>query len=149
MVPRKATYKGAELTSVGHRDDSVSAKTGNRLRFNLNVTYTATRGHFVVGTTRTIVEQLIDELDRQARERTTISTTATEIQRLSLTEVAAALKDFQPAVMRQLALDLGLSVAEGQAELDVAGRILKALGNIRTQAGYDARGFEYRVRIGK
>jgi hypothetical protein len=149
MATRKSQYKGAELISVGHRDDPVSAKTGNRLRFNLNVTYAVTRGHLVAGTTRTIVERLIDELDRQARERTTLSTTATEIQRISLAEAAAAVKDFQPAVLRQLALDLGLSVAEGKAEVAVVGELLKAIGSIRTQAGFDDKGFEYRVRVGK
>jgi len=149
MATRKSQYKGAELISVGHRDDPVSAKTGNRLRFNLNVTYAVTRGHLVAGTTRTIVERLIDELDRQARERTTLSTTATEIQRISPAEAAAAVKDFQPAVLRQLALDLGLSVAEGKAEVAVVGELLKAIGSIRTQAGFDDKGFEYRVRVGK
>jgi hypothetical protein len=149
MHTRKSTYKGTELTSVGQRDDSVSAKAGNRLRFNLNVTYAVTRGHLVAGTTRTVVEKLIDELDRQARERTTISKSATEMQRISLTEAAAALQAFQPALLRQLAFDQGLSVAEGKAEVAVVGEVLKAIGSIRTQAGFDDKGFEYRVRIGK
>jgi hypothetical protein len=149
MATRKSQYKGAELISVGQRDDPVSAQKGNRLRFNLNVTYAVTRGHLVAGTTRTIVERLIDELDRQAREHTTISTTATEIQQISLTEASDAVRDFQPALTRQLALELGLSISEGNWELGVVGRALNAIGPIQTQAGFDDKGFEYRVRLGK
>jgi len=71
------------------------------------------------------------------------------MQRVSLAEAATALKDFQPAIVRQLALNLGLSVPEGKAEINTAARLLRAVGSVRTRAGFDERGFEYRVRIGK
>jgi len=148
MLTRKSKHAGAELTSLRFRDDSVSAAKGNRLRFNLAPTYAITRGHFLVGTTRAVVTQMIDELDRQSRLHVTSSGSVTERQRLSLKEAAVALGDVQSLLTLQLAFGEGFSVNEAKAELQVLRRVLERLGTVTTDAGFDEGGFRYRIRLG-
>ena len=149
MVPRKTTYKGAELTSVRFRSDPQSLKTANQLRLSFAPTYTVTRGHLIVGSTRTIVEQLIDAIDKQSRERNSSSTTATEIQQFSFSEAAAAMRDVQSITSLQQVFGSGLTVREAKAELQVYRRILQVISRVTTRAGFDKNGFEYRIRIGE
>ncbi|MFQ5733446.1 MAG: hypothetical protein ACE5KM_16030 [Planctomycetaceae bacterium] len=149
MLLYKSKYKGADLAGLRFRDDAASASQADHIRYNFAPTYAVTRGHFFAGSSATIVRQMIDEIDRQSRERAAVRTTATEMQRLSLTEAAQAVRDFGSTLTLALSFNGGLSVAESKRELELLAKLLATVGEITTEAGFDKRGFLYRVRIGK
>ena len=148
MVLTKSKHKGADLVGLRFRDDETAASEGNRIRFNFAPTYAVTRKHLLVGTTPAIVRQMIDEIDRQARQHSVVTTTATELQSLSLTESAQAIRDFGSTLTLALSFNGGLSVAESKRELELLAKFLESVGKITTEAGFDAKGFQYRIRIG-
>ncbi|MCH8828687.1 MAG: hypothetical protein IID45_03815 [Planctomycetes bacterium] len=152
MLARKSNYRGGELTSLRFRDDPVSASTGNKIRFQFTPTYCITRGHFIVGSTESVVKQTIDELHRQSkqsRSRTDSARVATtEIQQLSFIEMANAVRDYRGPVARTLALNLGLRMTEANAELEILARALRHLGTANVRVTRSKQSFEYRITIG-
>lgn len=149
MLLHKEKHNGADLAGLKFRSNSAAASQGNRIRFNFAPTYAVARKHLLVGSTPTIVRQMIDEIDRQSREHASVTTTATEMQRLSLTEAARAVREFGSTLILAGTFTAGLSVAEAKQELDLFTGNLESVGEITTEAGFDKHGFLYRVHIGK
>ncbi len=93
MLTKTSEHAQARLKGFWFRDDEKSAHLGNRIRFNFNPTWSVTRGHFILGSTKRIVSQVIDELDRQAaesRSHTGVPSQVTDRQSLSFPALAGA-----------------------------------------------------------
>ncbi len=150
MLTKTSEHAQARLKGIWFRDDEKSAREGNRVRFNFNPTWTVARGHFIVGSTRHIVTQVIDELDRQAaepRRGTGPLSQVTDRQSLSFTQLAGALTDFREAILEDSALKRGLSLSEAAREFELGLDLVQSLGRLTTEAAFTDRGFEYRIRI--
>jgi hypothetical protein len=145
---RESEHAGAKLVGWWFRDDPQAVASSNRARYNFTPTYSITRGHFILGSTREIVEQVIDELDRQAAGGgEALAQYVTERQSLSLTEVAESLRGIRESFVRGLAIGQGLTVAEAGQEFDVLAQVVAAIGRITTESKFTEEAFEYRVRI--
>ena len=149
LQTRKSNYKKSDLTTLRYADDDGSAAKGNRIRFNFATTYAITRGHFIIGTTPGIVRQTIDAIDRQATVKTHPPVAATERQHLDLDAAVAALNDFEWQAIRGLVLQAGFKVETAKAEIGRLKNLMRSIGNITTQSGFNKNGFEYQIRIGK
>ncbi|HUG92202.1 MAG TPA: hypothetical protein VML55_15280, partial [Planctomycetaceae bacterium] len=145
---RESEHRGATLVGWWFRDDPQAVAAGNRVRYNFAPTYSITRGHFILGSTREIVEQVIDALDRQAADaRDAVAQHLTERQVLSLSEVSESLRGIRESFVRGLAIGQGLTVEEAEQEFDVLAKVLAAVGRVTTESKFTDEAFEYRVRI--
>ena len=148
VTTRESEHRGAKLVGWWVRDDPEAVAAGNRARYNFAPTYSITRGHFIIGSTRRIVEQVIDALDQQAADGSEgLAPYVTERQELSLTAVAASLRGIRDSFIRALAIDQGLTVEEAEQEFDVLAKIVAALGRITAESKFTDDAFEYRLRI--
>lgn len=148
ITTRESEHRGAKLVGWWFRDDPQAVASGNRVQYNFAPTYSITRGHFIVGSTREIVEQVIEALDREAESGgAALAEYATERQLLSMSEVAAALRGIQGSFVRNLAIEQGLTVPEAEQEFDVLTRVAAAIGRVTTESRFTDDAFEYRLRI--
>lgn len=153
MLTKKSEHRGANLTGFWFRDDEKSTARGNQLRYNFNPTWAVARKHFVLGSTRKIVTQVIDELDRQTGELSSSlepssrSAIVTDRQLLEFSELGEGLLDFREAIVQGSIFDRGLRLTEGDHELKLAKQLLQSLGQLTTQAAFENQNFEYRIRI--
>ena len=141
-------HNDAELLSLVFDDSEAEAAKGNRVRFNASPTFTVTRGHFVIGSTREIVEQVVDELARQADQPAAAQTATTSRQRTSLPAAAEVAQGFQAPLVRNIVFGQGLSVEEAGHELGVLLKLVSGLGQISVRSGFDDAGYNYRVQLG-
>jgi hypothetical protein len=144
---QESKHSDAELLSLVFDDSEAEAAKGNRIRFNASPTFTVTRGHFVIGSTREIVQQVIDELARQA-DKPAAEAGMTSRQRTSLAEAGEVAKEFQAPLVRNIVFGQGLSIEEAGHELDVLLKIVAGLGQIAVTSGFDDAGYRYRVQLG-
>ena len=150
MLSKTSEHAQARLKGLWFRDDEKSANQGNRVRFNFNPTWTVTRGHFILGSTRRIVTQVIDELDRQAPEphaSTGRQSQVTDRQSLSFAHLAGAMTDFRESILQDSVLKRGLTLSEAAQEFKLGLDVIQSLGRLTTQAAFTDQGLEYRVRI--
>jgi hypothetical protein len=151
LFSKKSSHAGADLYSLHFPADPKASRTGNRLRYNFEPTYTITRGHFILGSTAAIVRGTIAELDRLARETPGSAedgSQITERQQLSLAKLVGPLQDFQEALVRQAVLEQGLTVDEAQQELNIVTRVLEIVDQLQVTARFGEREFEYHLRLG-
>lgn len=150
MIAQNTPYKTAEVSAMKFAEDAASVMNSDRVRYNFEPTYSLTRGHLVVGSTGAIVRSLIDELDRLQAAPVTQSPSApgpTERQVLRFGELAGVVEDVHGLSLRNAVLNDGLTIAEAGAELGILQQLVSALGQLQVQAGFDPRGFEYRIQL--
>ena len=148
VTTRESEHRGAKLVGWWFRDDPEAVAAGNRARYNFAPTYSITRGHFIIGSTRRIVEQVIDALDQQAADGAeALAQYVTERQVLSLSEIAASLRGIRDSFTRSLAIDQGLTVEEAEQEFEVLAKVVAALGRVTAESKFTDDAFEYRLRI--
>jgi hypothetical protein len=148
ILAKVAKHKKAELLSLIFDDDDAAAAVGDRSRYNISPTFTVTRGHFVIGSTREIVEQVIDELDKQQAAEPKERSVLTSRQLILLPTAADLAKEFQSPLVRNIVFSQGLSVKETEHELGVLLRIVSDLGQVSVTSGFDEQGYQYRVKLG-
>jgi len=145
-LSKTSRYKGAVLTTIRFRDDPAAVRTGDRFRYNFSPTYSITRRHLILGSTREIVRDVIDQLNRSPAAEE-LSPQTTELQYLSGAELAGALQDSSEAIIRGFVLNSGLSLDEASDELGHLVRVLKTLGGVSVRSSFGAEKFEVRLRL--
>ena len=141
-------YKGAQTTSFVFQETDQEVRMRARDQYNFRVTGSITRGHFILGTTPTIVRNLIDELD-QPRESFADPGSFTERQQLSFPRLARQLGRMQSSALRKIVLDTGWTVEKAEHEYQVALALLASLGEAHVRLGDDADGFGIEIEVGK
>lgn len=150
MIAQNIQYKTAEVSAMKFAEDAASVMNSDRVRYNFEPTYSLTRGHLVVGSTGDIVRNLIDELDRLQTVSVPQSPSApgpTERQIVRFAELAGVVEDVHGLSVRNAVLNDGLTISEAGRELSILQQLVSALGQLQVQAGFDPRGFEYRIQI--
>ena len=149
MLSKTSEHAEAKLKGLWFRDDENAVRQGNQIRYNFNPTWTVAREHFILGSTRKIVAQVIDELDRHSAGLKTAANVLqpTERQRLSFSELACGLMDFREAILQSSVLERGLTYSDSIIELDLAKDAIEALGRLTTEAAFTEQGLEYQIRL--
>lgn len=149
MIAQNTQYKSAEVSAMKFPEDAASIANSNRVRYNFEPTYSLTRGHLVIGSTANIVRELIDELDRLQKQPVQQSLSepgVTERQVVRFAELAGIVSDMHGLSVRNAVLNDGFTIEEATQELGVLQQLVSALGQLKVQAGFDPRGFEYRIQ---
>lgn len=141
-------YKGAQTTSFVFQETDQEVRKRARDQYNFRITGSITRGHFILGTTPTIVRNLIDELDKP-RESFAEPGPFTERQQLSFPRLARQLSRMQSSALRKIVLDTGWTVEKAEHEYHVALGLLASLGEAQVRLGDDADGFVIEIEVGK
>ena len=149
MASLERDYRDARLTVMSLSEQPDVVRRGSLARYNFRVTHTITRGHFIVGTTPEIVQDVIDALDNESVGLDPIDSGETEQQSLDLRAAADAVTALQAAFERGLILNSGWTDEEARQELEVWTRLLAAWGSLATSTRYDDDSFEYSITIGK
>ncbi len=150
MIAQNTKYKTAEVSAMKFAEDAASVMNSNRIRYNFEPTYSLTRGHLVIGSTGGIVRNLIDELDRLqtvVSQQSPSEPGPTERQTLRFAELAGVVEDNFGLSVRNAVLNDGLTIAEAGEELGILRKLVSTLGQLQVQAGFDQRGFEYRIQL--
>lgn len=150
MIAQNSKYKTAEVSTMKFAEDAASIQSSDRVRYNFEPAYALTRGHLTIGSTGGIVRNLIDELDRLESVASTQSPTGpgpTERQIVRFAELAGVVTDVFGLSVRNAVLNDGLTIAEAGQELAILQKLVSALGQLQVQAGFDQRGFEYRIQL--
>jgi hypothetical protein len=148
MLTTEHEFAGAKLVQLSLSEDAAEQRRGSSVRYNFRTTYSFTRGHFVVGTTPQIVQQVIEALDREAAGADQIPQGATEVQQFDLARLADAVRTLRNGLARGLVLNSGWDLDEAEREIDVWADLLTSLNRVETSAGFDGDGFHYHVTIG-
>lgn len=150
MIAQNTQHKMAEVSAMKFAEDAASVMNSDRVRYNFEPTYSLTRGHLVVGSTGNIVRNLIDELDRVQTVSVQQSPSApgpTERQIVRFAELAGVVDDVHGLSLRNAVLNDGLTISEAGHELGILQQLVSTLGQLQVQAGFDPRGFEYRIQL--
>lgn len=148
VLAKQFQHKEAKLTSLVFDESESAAAVGNKARFNASPTFTVTRNHFIIGSTREIVEQVIDALDREQPQQRDQLAPATSRQLSLLPGAADLVKEFQPQLVRNIVFNQGLSIDDAEYELGILRRIIAGFGHVAVTSGFGDAGYEYRVKIG-
>ena len=148
VLAKQFMHKEAKLTSLVFDDSKSAAAVGNKARFNASPTFTVTRNHFIIGSTREIVEQVIDALEKEQDSKPDTLTPATSRQLTLLPGAADLTKEFQPQLVRTIVFNQGLSIGEAEHELDILRRIVSGFGHVAVSSGFGEAGYEYRITVG-
>ncbi len=140
-------YKGAQTTSFVFQETDQEVRMRARDQYNFRVTGSITRGHFILGTTPTIVRNLIDELD-QPRESFADPGPFTERQQLSFPRLARQLGRMQSSALRKIVLDTGWTVEKAEHEYQVGLDLLSSLSEAKVSIGENADGFGIEIIVG-
>ena len=141
-------YKDAQTTSFVYQETEQEVRMRARDQYNFRVTGSITRGHFIIGTTPTIVRALIDELDKPP-ESFADPGAFTERQQLSFPRLARQLGRMQSSALRRIVLSTGWTVEQSEHEYQVALDLLSSLGEANVRLGDDADGFGIEIEVGK
>ncbi len=141
-------YKGASLLSFVFQETDEEVRKRPRDQYNFRVTSSITRGHFIIGTTPTVVQAVIDELD-QPRGTQPDPGAFTERQHISFPRLARQLGRMQSSATRKIVLSTGWTVEKAEHEYQVALGLLASLGEAHVQLGDDADGFGIEIVIGE
>lgn len=142
-------YRDARLTVMSLSEAPDVVRRGSLARYNVRVTHTITRGHFIVGTTPEIVQDVIDALDHDSLGRDPLAEGETEQQSFDLHAVAEAVAQLQAAFERGLILNAGWTDEDARQELQVWTQLLADWKSLSTSTRYDADSFEYSITIGQ
>ncbi len=141
-------YKGAQTTSFVYQETEQEVRMRARDQYNFRVTGSITRGHFILGTTPTIVRALIDELDKPQAAFADPGAFS-ERQQLSFPRLARQLGRMQSSALRRIVLSTGWTVEQAEHEYQVALDLLSSLGEAHVRLGDDADGFGIEIDVGK
>ncbi len=142
-------YRDADLVSLSLSEEPDVVRSGTLSRYNFRVTYTISRGHFIIGTTPEIVEHVIDAIDGESAGLDPILVGESEQQSFRLDEAALAVAQLRDAVVRGLVLNSGWLTDEAEAELDVWIQLLESLESARTAVQFDDQSFQYTITVGE
>lgn len=133
------------ITSARFRDDPQSRGRGNRLRYHLSPSWTITDRHFVIGTTRSAVTDVLPGLKNPPAS--TPNTTSSSV--ISLSNAADAVDDARTLLVNRAQLDQGVTSRRAEAELNVFRTILRTLDGIRTRTTATDDTIEVTIEIGR
>ncbi len=139
-------YKSAPLLSFVFQETDEEIRKRPRDQYNFRVTSSITRGHLIIGTTPTVVQAVIDELD-QPREAPPDPGAFTERQHISFPRLARQLGRVQSSATRRIVLSTGWTVEKAEHEYQVALGLLSSLGEANVRLGDDAGGFEIELEL--
>lgn len=139
-------YKGAQTISYVLQQTAAEVKRRARDSYNLQVTGSITRGHFILGTTPAIVRSVIDELDHHPHARLE-SFHLTELQSHNFSRLARQLNRMKSNAIRKIVFSTGWSVEQAEHEYRIALEILASLGEGQVRAGDDASGFGIEIQL--
>ncbi|RLS53672.1 MAG: hypothetical protein DWH91_13845 [Planctomycetota bacterium] len=140
-------YKGASILSFVFRETDAEVRMRARDQYNLRVSAAITRQHFILGTTPTLVQAVIDELDRPADTRPALSQ-VTEQQLFYFSALARQFGRMKTGAIRRIVFSTGWTVEQAEREYQIALDLLASLGEARVQMGDDADGFTIELLIG-
>lgn len=148
---KTGNYKEAAYTAFRVREMVEEAPREDDFRFSLNPSMTLTRGHFIIGSTEEIVRQVIDELDRQAAltQTSPAETLLSDHQTLSLPELGRLAQEFKDRTLRSAILERGLTVEEGERELETITDLLSRLGSFNAETHLEASRAMFRLSLGE
>lgn len=141
-------YKGASVLSYVFQETDSEVRMRSRDQYNFRVSAAITRGHFLIGTNPTIVQALIDELDKPA-ESFAAHGPITEYQQFNFPGLARQLGRMQSSAIRRVVLDTGWTVEKAEHEYQVALDLLSSLGQATVRLGDDQDGFGIEFVIGE
>ena len=140
-------YKSAQLLSFVFQETDDEVRKRPRDQYNFRVTSSITRGHLIIGTTPTVVQAVINELD-QPRGTQPDPGAFTERQHISFPRLARQLGRMQSSATRKIVLSTGWTVEKAEHEYQVALGLLSSLGEAHVRLGDDADGFGIEIVIG-
>lgn len=141
-------YKGASVLSYVFQETDSEVRMRSRDQYNFRVSAAITRGHFLIGTNPTIVQALIDELDKPA-ESFPDPGPITESQQFSFPGLARQLNRMKSNAIRRVVLDTGWTVEKAEHEYQVALDLLASLGQATVRLGDDPDGFGIEFVVGQ
>ena len=139
-------YKGASLLSFVFQETDEEVRKRPRDQYNFRVTSSITRGHFIIGTTPSVVQAIIDELD-QPRGTQPDPGAFTERQHISFPSLARQLGRMQSSAIRKIVLSTGWTVEKAEHEYEVALGLLSSLGEAQVRLGDDKDGFGIELEL--
>ncbi len=140
-------YKSAQLLSFVFQETDEEVRKRPRDQYNFRVTSSITRGHLIIGTTPSVVQAVIDELD-QPRGTQPAPGAFTERQQISFPSLARQLGRMQSSATRKIVLSTGWTVEKAEHEYQVALGLLSSLGEAHVSLGDNAEGFGIEIVVG-
>jgi hypothetical protein len=141
--------KHGGYTIVGWRfpvNVKVDSDAGN-IRFNFSPCFVRVQNQFVVCSTMELCRELVDLLDREAKQPTTKGSHAASQSRIYSSGGAALLRAVQDTLATQLVLDQAVSPEAAQAQVKALLDLVQRLGVLNTEVVYEANRFRYDVRL--
>ena len=140
-------YKGASLLSFVFQETDEEVRKRPSNQYNFRVTSSITRGHFIIGTTPSVVQAVIDELD-QPRDADSDPGAFTERQQISFPRLARQLGRMRSESIRKIVLGTGWTVEQAEHEYQVALGLIASLGEANVHLGDDVDGFGIEFVLG-
>jgi hypothetical protein len=147
-------HRGATLTTIRFREDEKAAGKSNQQFYQYNPAFTLTHGHLVVGSTVEIARGIVEALDNQLAEPIAPSPAApgvhvSSVQELSLRDVLAYGKEYEPRLLRGAILRNALAPDEARRDLDTLRRLLTRVGAVKSQTTIGENFFDVSLKIGE
>jgi len=140
-------YEGAVLHRLSQPHTPRDIARRDAVAYNFRPAHTISRGHFILGTTPQIVEQVIVALDEQADAAPEPPADTTSEQFVDLRELSTALERLRDGIVRQSVLERGLDVETAGDDLDVLLSILELFESQTIRGVFTENGFEQRINI--
>jgi hypothetical protein len=140
--------KHGEYKIVGWRfpvNVSVAADSGN-IRFNFSPCFVRVGNQFAACSTLELCHELVDLLDREAKQPTSKGSRGAVLSRTYSGGGAALLRSFQENFVTQAVLDQAVTPQEARDQIKTLLALVQKLGVLDTEVVYEAKQFRYDIR---
>jgi hypothetical protein len=143
-----AEEKHGDYHIVGWRfpvNVSVASDAGN-IRFNFSPCFVRVRDQFVFCSTLELCHELVDLLDREAKQSPTKGSLSAVQARAYGSGGAALLRGFQDVFVTQAVLDQAVAPEAANEQVQTLIDLVQKLGALETDVVYEAKQFRYDIR---
>lgn len=140
--------KYGERTLVGYRfpEDAPFRGDVDNVRFNFSPCFVRVGKYFLASSTRELGQELVDLLDREARDTTSSGSPASERTWLYASGGVEVLRDNEDLVLAQTILSQALAPAAAKEQFKTLIDLVNQLGVVQLEARYGAQDFRYEIR---
>ncbi len=148
LISEQHLYADARLTSLSLPTTAEALRSRSRGDYNFRTTYTITDDHVIVGTTPSIVRDVIDSLEAPAPSAApNPAEHAASLQWLSGAALTGALESLRDALIRGTVLDRGLSVEDAEREVNVVLNLVRLFADAHAETRFHPDHYEYTLRL--
>jgi hypothetical protein len=147
VKPAEESYHGRKI--VGYRfpvDVKVESDAGN-YRYNFSPSFTTAGNQFVASSTIELCRELVDLLEKEAKEGAGLSAAASVRTQVYAAGGAELLESFKDRLFAQTMLDQALSPAQATEQVQAFVDWVRRLGVLQIEATYGAKDFRYDIRL--